>query len=804
MKRIVCVIIFCTTLFQISCSPINPLTSVKKTPKIYTQNFCCDQEVKKYLGKKTPWIVYSQRDDNPTYYNPGGKIELKKVSYMEPFLVIGQKGDFLRLIKYAPSIIENNSLKNRKQIEYYGWIHQNNLLLSSQALTDITSGRTHKMIAMIKGENSLSNTEKFFSKDSLILYKDPELLTPSKKIALHSLVYLYKKSEDRSKSLIFVKSQVSPENAQNVISGWISSSFITPYGVSFYSNLSEMPLEKITLMDKSRKAIVQDTSFVFGNNGQFTELNPITSLAQKGKSVDIDTYIPISVVDNDANYVYGLSGNSITYKQFKEVKNDLKHINLVFVFENHQNVISNFEQLVVSINQLKNQLPNKNDFIYRIGVVVGFGEKYNGLLEMPLSKNLDKILKELETLADAKRDIKLSQAIPWRATLRASQMLSKYQKENNLIVVIGESGNDKEQIDNHLIENIIASNARVLGYQLYSDTGNSYNNFILQIQDIIARSSKEILKKKKNFLVNSEQLRPHNLFVERKENIYSLDFPKQSMWQGWIVFPKKKEQMSQDLLISSINSFISEVQLDARNIVDELQESFIASGMSRSRINPQWASLQNLSSEYAPDITFAKPLAGTEPYTLFPALVQVEKDTWIKGSHFLLLSEEELNFIRNFFVDITKKQVDYKYSTKKDKKPQKKSFLEDDGTSIKEKSQEPPKYLNTKRVRKSLQKSYYKWVRANKLYPLKKYKINKLSLAEAGELAILFPSSSITLQQIKVGNLLSKKKLSDKRLDELIEYYISKKQAFEKAIIPENQLKANGEIFYKISVENLP
>ena len=142
-------------------------------------------------------------------------------------------------------------------------------------------------------------------------------------------------------------------------------------------------------------------------------------------------------------------------------------------------------------------------------------------------------------------------------------MLSKYKKENNLIVVIGESGNDKEQIDNHLIENIITSNARVLGYQLFSDTGNLYNNFILQIQDIISRSSQEILKKKKNLLVNSQQLRPNNLFAERNENIYSLDFPKQNMWQGWIVFPKKKEQMSQDLLISSISSFIREVQLDA-------------------------------------------------------------------------------------------------------------------------------------------------------------------------------------------------------------------------------------------------
>ena len=184
----ICIIFFSL----IGCSPITPLTQVKKTPKIYTQNFCCDQKVRKSLEKRSPWIVYSDRDDNPTYYNAGGKVILKKASYMEPFLVIGKKGNYLRLIKYAPDIIENNSLKNRKQIVYYGWIHRDNLLLSSHAITDITSGRSYKMIATMKNEKSLTNTETLFAKDSLILYKEPELLNPIKKIALHSLVYLYK------------------------------------------------------------------------------------------------------------------------------------------------------------------------------------------------------------------------------------------------------------------------------------------------------------------------------------------------------------------------------------------------------------------------------------------------------------------------------------------------------------------------------------------------------------------------------------------------------------------------------------
>ena len=795
----ICIIFFSL----IGCSPITPLTQVKKTPKIYTQNFCCDQKVRKSLEKRSPWIVYSDRDDNPTYYNAGGKVILKKASYMEPFLVIGKKGNYLRLIKYAPDIIENNSLKNRKQIVYYGWIHRDNLLLSSHAITDITSGRSYKMIASMKNEKSLTNTETLFAKDSLILYKEPELLNPIKKITLHSLVYLYKKNDDRRRALIFVKSKINPENAKETISGWTSSSLIAPYGNMFYSQLSQIPLQKLSVINASEKEIAQDTTFVFPSQGDFITLNPITSFNQEGDVVAINTYAPINAIDNNDNYVYGLSGSPITYKQFKNLKDNLKHINIVFAFENQQSVKNNFEQLVISINQFKNQLPRKGNTLYRIGAVIGFGINNNALLEIPLSKDLDATLKELDKLADIKNQISTSKESSWNATLKASQMLTKYKNENNIIVSIGESGNNNEKVDQSLIQSITNVQARVLGYQVYADTGNTFNNFVLQVQDIILRSAKEIATKKKNFLVNSNQLRAENLFIEKGENQYSLDFPTQSMWQGWVIFPKKKELMSQDLLVSALTSLVQEVQSDTKNITDELQNSFAASGMPRSKISAQWASLQNLPSGYTPNTNFAKALAGAEPHTLFPALVEIKENNWEKGNHYLLLSEEEIEVVRNFLADITQKQVDYKYNAKKDRKHTK-SFLDDDGDTPKEKTPENPEYINTKKVRKSVQKSYYKWVRNNKLHPLKKRQIKKLSLSKATELSIWMPSRDTISQQLSVIAVCDRKILSDAQLDKLISYFLQKKEAFEKAITEENQLKSNGEILYKIDSKDLP
>ena len=104
-------------------------------------------------------------------------------------------------------------------------------------------------------------------------------------------------------------------------------------------------------------------------------------------------------------------------------------------------------------------------------------------------------------------------------------MLTKYKDENNIIVSIGESGNNNEKVEDPLIQSITNVQARILGYQVYADTGNTFNNFVLQIQDIILRTAKEIATKKKDFLVNSNQLRAENLFVEKGDNQYSLDFP---------------------------------------------------------------------------------------------------------------------------------------------------------------------------------------------------------------------------------------------------------------------------------------
>ena len=66
------------------------------------------------------------------------------------------------------------------------------------------------------------------------------------------------------------------------------------------------------------------------------------------------------------------------------------------------------------------------------------------------------------------------------------------------------------------------------------------------------------------------------------------------------------------------------------------------------------------------------------------------------------------------------------------------------------------------------------------------------------------PSRDTISQQLSVVAVRNRKILSDAQLDKLISYFLQKKEAFEKAITEENQLKSNGEILYKIDSKDLP
>ena len=786
-----------------ACSPINRFTRVRETPNVYSRNYCCGQvAVSKSMDKKNPWIVYSDRGNNKTYYRPGGKVVLKETAYMEPFAVIGEKGDFLKLVKFNPSAFENGKLKDLSQLEYYGWVKKDHLLLSSHAVTDVATGFVIKMVTMLKDTSSLERLDNFISEGSVVLYQEPEMLTPIGKVPFQQPLFLLKKSADNRKCFVVGKERFSPEESSSVVSGWIPSSLLMPLGEYLYWNYQNVPITKSVL---TANLNIGEKHCLVADSSDWSNLNPIYAIKELDEnSFSVHTTVSVPVLDMNGNFVYGLSGKTISRSAYEKALVDKKHINVMLVFSGQRQVYDRFGQLVSSFQQMDDML-KKYDSDFRLGYCVGFDSGTDGMGICPLNANVSEVLSSLEHYADLQQNRPASLGgDAWMALKKALPSMSDYRSECNVLVLVGENGNLKGQVESSLIDDLVNLNCRIVGCQIYSNQGNSFNNFVLQVEDMISRSSDKLVKQKKDLLVHSEQLSPNNQYREISENVYALDYPLNSMWQGRILFPKKKESLSPDLLLSELDSLLAEAVVDNNDIIAHLQNSFHKVGTGRSIVNPVWSERMGIATDTLTDLL--KPICSLNPYTRFSLNMELGKKEMKKGEYVLFLTETELDRIRQFLRDLTLVRVDYRYSASATQKKQKyKScvgLFEQEAKALPDTL--PRTYVNTSKVRRSMQKAFLYWANEEKVYPTKKRTLKQMSLSQNQQLIFSLPASSELLDSYSLRSLRKKKVLTDRDLDELQEYYLLKQRKLEDAIISENRFDYNGQIYYRIGADCLP
>ena len=145
-----------------SCGPVHRFMRIKNVPREYMRNYSIEgvkAPRSQTLPKHTPWIVFAN-EAGTSYLSPSGKNEMQSVKYMDAFLVIKRKGDWLRVIQYDPAILKNGKLKEWKQAKYCGWINQNDLLLTRSGFTDIVTGFKNKQVVMLNDSVALATQKR--------------------------------------------------------------------------------------------------------------------------------------------------------------------------------------------------------------------------------------------------------------------------------------------------------------------------------------------------------------------------------------------------------------------------------------------------------------------------------------------------------------------------------------------------------------------------------------------------------------------------------------------------------------------
>lgn len=657
-------------LFLTSCSL---LQQVKKTP---APNNYGEFENTMYLNgypiQKQPWIVYSDRKDNKI--NPSTKEDLyndyKKASFLEPFIVLKRRKGMLKLARYNADLISQRKIKNRKSLTIVGWVPENHLLLWSNSLKNSINGFSTKAAIVVSDSTVINDAKKYIDKESALTFTSPNSVEKSKTLPkIGSLVYIYKESEDKSYLLIGKDPSVKPDSIEQNIYGWIPRKMISTWGekaaLKFTPEALSDSLTSISLRtDNSTPSTMALTHSELQKRIGLESIYPVLESSKEHHNIRFFT----NIFDYNKNRVYNVLGDSLFYKQYKKVLIDNRKLNVVFVLDG-SNINRAYSSVTRSLFQeLKMSFQDLPYFTsVKFGGVVYADNSCE--LDSPIF-NLSDNYKDLTAFFDKKlkkitcSNTMLIQPVD-QGLIGAKEILSDVKNQTNIVIIMGTTANDRTQtqtVTNVLTETL----ARPIFFQTNSQSANAYNNFVLLAREAVKNNAKKLVEAKKSITVDQSDLLIETNYnvTEGTEGVYSLDYPKQSMTQGFVIFPKKGESMQAAILKSAIDSLLVQVTYDNEQSAKSLTNYFKSFGSDRTYFdkiyNPKYADANMLVPE-----GIASSLLTLKNSFVINGEVNRKSD-YKNFEYGLLLNEKEYEEIRYFYTKVYK-EVTKKGRTSKNK-----------------------------------------------------------------------------------------------------------------------------------------
>ena len=795
-------ILSASTLFS-SCGPVNFFTRAKKVPREYSVNYSYGnvKSERSEMNKKA-WVVYSDREGNVTTMQPGGSLPHTELTYMEPMLVIGSKGDYYKLVKYDPAILKNERLTEYKNAEFYGWIHKDLLLLFNNSETEIRNDIKLKSLTSVANCSVMLEAEKYFANDSLTLYSTPELKEPCGSIGLSSIVYVFKRADNDSKVLVAQKNSIAPDEVEETAIGWVSASLVAPFGQRL---VLDTPPQIVSSLKPSDSCTNVHTTV------SPVSLSPALYAHRIDTTLVFRTLDAAEIIDHSDNRIYNVDGQPITYKQSKQLSSSLENINVIFAIIPTENVL---QQLPLISNAIQNLKPifdaSPNRFSYSYAATIASQP-------IPFTKSY---LTFSDQVIEAGRQLNLTSTASFTSVVQdALTLASAYPKATNIIILIGEKASSSNNIPQNIQDEFIRYNCRLLSYQVYADNQDIYNNFVLQSLNIIEGYADSLLTLKRKLIVYSDQLRTENLFLEGAKNVYALDYPSRSMTQGMVIFPEKGRFTDAQLLIDGLDSLVRQVEGDNINLTKSLDRAFAQVGRHRSRFHQNIASSLQVDPQTRVGQYTGNAFNEVSPlWTTVTDRISVPIDSAHMSNVGLLLTETELKEVKAFIEKLALEKPDKKDELSSGKNKAKARSIRRVRHSLQgvqpdvvpenrlaEESAStdsiPDQYVSTRKVRRHIQKAYLKALKGCVIEGSARH----LTLAQAQEYITTMPTLSPLLSSITIKGLTNKKLLTDKELDLLVQYFEEHIKLIEEQTRPvEDLTEAQGEKFFFLPSEAMP
>ena len=581
-----------------SCSTsLNTSIFSKKVVGLPQQFLKPDKNLRNHFSSKKgdiPWIVYSDRVDNYTTTSPGGSLLVEKLDFMEPFYVAEDNGSYLKLVRFKASMINGLKFKDKKSAESIGWISKEKLLLWNKSYVSKNMGYADKSVAMINGVDPLLFPNQFFDKkDSLLVFDSPELKNIIGKVALHEYVYVYKQSSNRKQYLIGLNDQFVLTERNKSVKGWVSSDVVSPWGNRLYLFPNTTINDSISVLDSlNNKLGLFPYNFVLDPLVDTSKMILSTvSLGEDGRA-----YYSLPLYHKTNNYINAINGSQLYYHNYVDLKQNRPRLNIVFVVDGGKAMKDRFPGLVNTIQSFeKNVYEFFNPHDVKFGSVVYRSKNHCGIGNSSLSLGDD--YRELVSFLKAHSSVTANcmsntdgQSV-FEGLEDAVKLLNNVPNQTNLVVVLGSIG-DSAGLNDHKIyslgRQLATVDARMLFMQVFNDANSQFDSFIIQSRKLLSEEAHYAAENRKSKSIEGDAFSSQNyLFNLTDSNSYYLDFPKNSLVQGAVVFPNRYKSLSPSQYNIAFNRILNETKYDINMHLNSLDSSFKLIGVSNRNITSQ-------------------------------------------------------------------------------------------------------------------------------------------------------------------------------------------------------------------------
>ncbi|SNV34717.1 Uncharacterised protein [Chryseobacterium taklimakanense] len=613
-----------------------------------------------YPANQEAWIVISDRHNNTVFMDKGSEKSQKEIKFLEPLLVVKSKPSkgLVKVAEYNADALMKKLPSN--SIKTYGWIPANQLLLWTNAVKNSQSGFSIKAAVVPNSSDVLKNSEKYLKNDSVLVFTSPDLSKTTKtKLPVGQLVYIYKHAENAKRYLIGKTPTIKIDSIDKSVYGWVSSNMVAAWGDRTalrvspdyqYTEENNLAINKTGAADSTAHSY-----FRLSDSYHRTPVENLIAVSPAELDKENKARFFSNALDYRKNFVYNVAGNSLYFERYKDIINKSKNLNIVFVMdisnENSQNTAmakSSFQDIQLKLKNIEYyKSMNFGAVLYKNNTC---GEN---VAVSPFTRDFEMVSKFIEERLKYEQCNSYGGQPMQEGLSVAGDLLAPFSDETNIVVLVGSTAGNG--YINSAVSSLSAARAKIISYQTISGASDTYNNFVLLSENLVTNTAKNIAELEKERSANQSIVRNRNNYnlQEGEEGIFSLDYPKTSMSQGFVIFPKKGEMNSSALLAKALDSLISQVTYQNRESERTLTSYFKSVvGASKTEFRPDFRGQFPDAPAKIPVETASQLITYENPFLTDGTYDNNFKDYFPAVQKGILLSEEEYDKLRKLYLEI--------------------------------------------------------------------------------------------------------------------------------------------------------